>query len=664
MTQHSDGGNDTLARNSAGPAPDHTALIGQALRALDAGDAAAAIGICEQILTANPSDPKGLQLFAVVLMRRGDLGGAVEMMQRAAAAAPADAEIWRNLGAMLGQQNRAREAVDAFSRALQLDRSDGGTYAQLGMALEKIDLADEAERVYRRGIEVDPNNAQNWKRLGDRLFEKKDLNAAIEAMDCALDLKPDYVEALAALSHLLRQACDWPDLPKVDRALDERTADAIAKGQKSGEPPMLCLIRSPDPMRHRAIADATARSLASRVRTLGITFSLERPRQKNDPIRLGYLASTFHNHPDSHLACGIFHHHDRSRFNVAAYSFGPDDGSEYRRRISEGCDRFVDLRGVETGDAARRIHDDGIDILVGMTGHTIGSRTDICALRPAPVQIAYLDYPGTIGGGIFDYCVADNVVAPDGHDPYFTEALIRMPHCYQPNDNEQQVGNAGSRADHGLPDDGLVLASFVNNYKIDPILFDAWMGVLRDVPGSVLWLLRSNQAAEDNLRREAALRDVDPNRLIFDGKRPKPDHIARLAHADLCLDTLLYNGHTTTSDALFAGVPVVTVAGTHFPGRVAASILQAIGAPDLIAGSLAEYRAIALRLATDDEARRAVRARIEANRRSWPLFDTERYVRNLETGYEQVWQHFLAGEKPRALRIVDIKPMAMPGVRR
>ena len=660
MAQPPDMRGDSTERLPAPGSAAHAALIARAARSLDAGDMAVAIDICERLLTALPSDARAIQLFAVVLMRRGDLAGAIQMMQSAAEAAPKDAEIWRNLGAMLGQQNRSREAVDAFSRALELDGSDGSIYAQLGMALEQIDRADEAEKIYRRGIAADPNNAQNWKRLGDRLFEKKDLNGAIEATDRALDLKPDYVEALASLCHLMRQACDWDELDKVDRALDEQTAPAIAAGRKCGEPPMLCLIRSPDPMRHRAIADATARNLAARVRTLAPAFPMDARRHKRDRIRLGYVGATFHNHPDAHLCCGIFKRHDRSRFVVNAYSFGPDDGSSYRRRIVEGCDNFIDLRGAETVAAAQRIYDDKVDVLIGITGHTVGSRTNICALRPAPVQIAYLDYPGTIGGGIFDYNIADSVVAPEGHDAFYTEALIRMPHTYQPTDGDQEVGPLRTRADYGLPEDALLLASFVNDYKIEPALFDVWMRLLADLPDAVLWLLRSNEAAEGNLRREAVARGIAPERLVFDGKQAKPDHIARLALADLCLDTLLYNGHTTTSDALFAGVPVLTVAGTHFPGRVAASILQSIGAPELVTGSLAEYQAMALRLATDEESRLALRARIELNRRHWPLFDTDRYVRNLETGYEQVWQAWLDNRPPRALRIVDIKPMAAP----
>jgi predicted O-linked N-acetylglucosamine transferase (SPINDLY family) len=663
MAQTPESPNGKIAQPVQLDAAAHAAEIAKAMCALDSGNTAVAIDICERLLTANAADAKAIQLFAVVLMRRGDLAGAIEMMRRAVDAAPGDAEMWRNFGAMLGQQGRGREAVDAFFRAIEIDQSDGATYAQLGMALEQIELPDEAEKVYRRGIDVAPDNAQNWKRLGDRLFEKKDLNGAIEATDRALDLKPDYVEALANLCHQLRQACDWLDLEQVDRKLDAQTADAIAAGRKCGEPPMLCLIRSPDPMRHLAIADATAKNLVQRVRTLSDEFPMEVRRRPRDRIRLGYVGATFHNHPDSHLCCGIFERHDRGRFDVNVYSFGPDDGSSFRRRIERGCDSFVDLRGAETADAARRIYQDEVDILIGVTGHTVGSRLNVCALRPAPVQIAYLDYPGTIGGGIFDYLIVDPVVAPDGHDAFFTETLIRMPHCYQANDGGQEIGALPSRADYRLPDGALVLASFVNNYKIDPALFDVWMRLLVDLPGAALWLLRSNDAAEANLRKEAAARGIDANRLIFDGKCAKPDHLARLALADLCLDTLLYNGHTTTSDALFAGVPVLTVEGTHFPGRVAASILHAIGAPELIAASLDEYQLLARRLATDDEMRLGIRSRIETNRHRWPLFDTDRYVRNLESGYEQAWQGFATGQTRRPIRIVDVKPMAAANVR-
>ncbi|MEX1107706.1 MAG: tetratricopeptide repeat protein [Dongiaceae bacterium] len=646
----------------AAPAPgsgrSDNVSIEAAMRALEAGDLTRALDICERRLTANMADAKAIQLFGVILMRRGDLAGATEMMKRATAVAPNDGEMWRNYGAMLGQQGRMREAVDAFFKAIDLNKRDAVAYAQLGMALENLGLGDEAERIYRRGIDADPNNAQNWKRLGERLFEKKDLNGAIEATDRALDLQPGYTEALANLSNQLRQACDWPDLAKVETELDAQTADAIASGQKTGEPPMLSLIRSPDPARHRAIADATSRHLVQRMRARGAAFSMVERRRKRERITLGYLAASFHNHPDAHLCCGIFERHDRNRFAVRAYSFGPDDGSAYRRRIEAGCDAFVDLRGADAVDAAKRIYEDEVDILIGITGHTVGSRLDVCALRPAPLQVSFLDYPGTIGGGIFDYLVADPVVAPEGHDEYFTETLIRMPHCYQPNDGDQKIADAPTRRDFDLPDDALVLASFVNNYKIDAALYGVWMRLLDDLPHAVLWLLRSNDAAEENLRREAHARGVDPARLVFDGKRAKPDHLARLGLADLCLDTLLYNGHTTTSDALFAGVPVVTLEGRHFPGRVAGSILRAIGLPELMVGSLEEYRAVALMLATDADARAGLRQRIAVNRIRWPLFDTERYVRNLENGFEQAWALHVAAAVRRPLRLVDLQPLA------
>ena len=629
-----------------------------AMQALEAGDLVRAAAICERRLTADMADAKAIQLFGVILMRRGDLAGAAEMMKRATDAAPNDGEMWRNYGAMLGQQGRTREAVDAFFKAIDLDRRDAVAFAQLGMALEQLGLGDEAESVYRRGIDADPDNAQNWKRLGERLFEKKDLNGAIEATDRALDLDPNYTEALANLANQLRQACDWPDLAKVEVELDKQTAPAIAAGHKCGEPPMLSLIRSPDPLRHRAIADATARPLVQRMRSRGSIFPMDARRRKRDRITLGYLAASFHNHPDAHLCSGIFERHDRNRFAVRAYSFGPDDGSAYRQRIEAGCDALLDLGRADAVDAARRIYDDEVDILIGLVGHTVGSRLDVCALRPAPLQIAFLDYPGTIGGGIFDYMVVDDVVAPDGHDAYFTETLIRMPHCYQPNDGDQKIEGAPTRSEFGLPEKALVFASFVNNYKIDATLYNVWMRLLDDLPDAVLWLLRSNDAAEENLRREATARGIDPSRLVFDGKRAKPEHLARLGLADLCLDTLLYNGHTTTSDALYAGVPVITLEGGHFPGRVAASILHAMGLPELVVGSLEEYQAVALRLATDPDARSALRQRIAINRARWPLFDTERYVRNLESGFEQAWSLHVAAAVTRPLRLVDLQPVA------
>ena len=315
---------------------------------------------------------------------------------------------------------------------------------------------------------------------------------------------------------------------------------------------------------------------------------------------------------------------------------------------------MVELRGLDTEEAARQIHGDRVDLLIDLDGHIQGERLDIMALRPAPVTATYLGFPGTVGANFIDYLIADKTVVPPDHAPFYVEQLVYLPHSYQCNDRDQTVSSRQvSRLEFGLPQNALVLCSFNQAYKIEPVMFDGWMRLLRALPEAVLWLWRNNDVAEGNLRREAVARGVASERLIFSGTLKRAEHLARLPLADLALDTRVCNGHTTTSDALFAGVPVVTLMGRHFASRVSASLLTAIGVPELITHSLDEYETLVLHLSRDKSARHALRDRIRLNRATMPLFDTHRFVRNLERAFEMmvgIWRH---GEPPRQINLDD-----------
>jgi predicted O-linked N-acetylglucosamine transferase (SPINDLY family) len=336
------------------------------------------------------------------------------------------------------------------------------------------------------------------------------------------------------------------------------------------------------------------------------------------------------------------------------YSHGPDDGSDYRKRIERDCDTFVDIRALSTIDAARRIRDDGIDILVDLKGHTQGQRLDICALRPAPVQVTYLGFPGTTGASFFDYVITDRIVTPEDQAPYYSETFVYLPNCYQVNDHTQAISQRPcARADFGLPDDGFVFCSFNKSYKIEPVMWDVWMRILRHVDGGILWLLHDNETAADNLKREAAARDVDPRRIVFTGRLAKAEHLARLKLADLFLDTRVSNAHTTGSDALWAGLPLITLQGVHFASRVGSSLLTAIGLPELIAHGIEAYEALAIRLAGNPDELAAVGNKLWRNRLVEPLFDTPRFARNLEAAYTRMWEAYLGGEQRQIIDVVE-----------
>ncbi|HXP95166.1 MAG TPA: glycosyltransferase, partial [Telmatospirillum sp.] len=348
----------------------------------------------------------------------------------------------------------------------------------------------------------------------------------------------------------------------------------------------------------------------------------------------------------------LFDSHDRARFQVTGYSIGPDDNSPLRRKLETAFERFVDLRPYSHADAAAIIRADAVDILIDLTGYTQYARPQIPAFRPAPLQVNFLGFPGTMGTDVIDYIIADPVVLPMDQACFFSEQIVHLSGCYQPNDSRRMIAeHTPSRTDCGLTEIGFVFCCFNNSVKITPEVFAVWMRVLRAVPGSLLWLLASNPIVRDNLRREARNAAVEPDRLVFAPRRPLPEHLARHRHADLFLDTLPYNAHTTASDALWAGLPVLTCTGPTFAGRVSASLLMSAGLPELITQSLADYENLALRLATNPALLNALRQRLADNRRTTPLFNGATFARHLETAFDIMWRRWCAGLPPEAFTV-------------
>jgi predicted O-linked N-acetylglucosamine transferase (SPINDLY family) len=370
-------------------------------------------------------------------------------------------------------------------------------------------------------------------------------------------------------------------------------------------------------------------------------------RYRHERIRVAYLSGDFREHAISRLVAGLYESHDRMRFEILALSSGPSDGSDIRRRIEAAFDRFVDVTSYSEDQLAAFIRASEIDLLVDVAGYTAWARTRALARRPAPVQINYLGYPGTMGAPYVDYIVADAIIIPEEHKPFYSEKVVHLPHTYQPNDSKRVVPQRSfERTELGLPADSVVLCCFNNCYKITPPVFVSWMQILKGAANSVLWLFEENAIAPNNLKREAAARGIDPQRLIFAARMPHDDHMARLRHADLFLDTAPYNAHTTASDALWMGLPLVTRIGDTFAGRVAASLLTAMGVPELVTSSVETYEALAIELAGNPERLAAIKRKLAANRRTAPLFDTTRYTRHVEAAYVAMYERWQAGLPP------------------
>lgn len=554
-----------------------------------------------------------------------------------------------NAHALLGEFEMA---ASRYRDALARDADNPHALYNLGLVLFNSGHRQDAIGPLARLIAIDPGHVDAQVRIGLAYQAQGQFEAARTAFQAALSADPDHEEATAHLVFLSMQICDWPGLENHAAKLDQMTEAALADGRKPAETPFLSVVRCDDAVRNLRIARSWGIDLERRVRAFAADLVYNATEPHADRLKIGYLSADFGAHATAHLILRLFGLHDRERFEVFVYSYGPDDGSDYRKIIERTCDHFSDIRNLSPPAAAQLINSHKIDILIDLKGHTKDARLEICALRPAPVQLTYLGFPGSTGCAFFDYMVTDSIVSPIEEAGNFTEAPIYMPSCYQINDNQQYLPErVPDRHAYGLPDQGFVFSCFNQNYKIDVDIWDVWMRILAAVPGSVLWLFRSNDIAVRNLRRATDARGIDEKRLIFAPNVPKPDHLARLALADLFLDTRICNAHTTASDALWAGVPVLTCRGRHFSSRVASSLVAAVGLSELIVDDLGRYEQVAVALAADPARLKAIKQTLRTNRVNHALFDTPAFVSNLEAAYGEIWRRHCAGEPPRAVNV-------------
>ncbi|WP_231890692.1 UDP-N-acetylglucosamine-peptide N-acetylglucosaminyltransferase [Methylomonas koyamae] len=442
-----------------------------------------------------------------------------------------------------------------------------------------------------------------------------------------------------------RSICEWE---RLDEWRDKIRA-SLAGGETSRISPFhLLSLAGFSAAEQRQCADVwmAGRLAASAAERLELDFVFDRPPQTK--IRLGYLSADFQEHATAYLLAETLEAHNRDRFELYAYSYGADDGGTMRQRLERCFDRFIDLGELSIADCAKTIYADRIDILIDLKGYTRGTRTEILTYRPAPVQVNYLGYPGTVGGDFCDYIITDNYVTPPASAGDYSEAFACMPGSYQPHGSDVAIGRSSNRAEQGLPAEGFVFCCFNQAYKIMPETFDLWCRLLHNTPGSVLWLL-DNAKAKGRLRNEAYQRGISPERLVFAGEVSQSRHLARLSLADLVLDTAPYNAHTTASDALWVGVPLITCTGDTFASRVAGSLLRAVDLEELIAEDTTAYYALALELSNHPQRLAEIRHRLQQNRLSVALFDSASYTLHLEGLYQTMWDRHLAGEFPAAI---------------
>ena len=553
--------------------------------------------------------------------------------KRALAADINNAAAWRNLGEALSGLKRYNEAIASYDKALALDPENLMVWKKRGVAMEaagkKADYPQPPS---------ESQNAHAWAMRAGFLSASRRYDEAVTASDRALAFEPKNLSALGIGMHSRLFACDWRTREDDKRQIKEW----LLAGTR--------LLSSID---FRRICESEEDNLLA-ARLWGQAYPpspapiWRGERYSHDRLRIAYMSADLRDHVVSDMIIGCFEHHDRSRFETTAISIGPNDGSEMRRRIVSAFDRFVDVQAMSDEAAAVLMRQLEIDIVIDLNGQAGVPRPGILARRPAPLQVNYLGYPGTVGVPFVDYIIADRFVIPHANRRYYSEQVVYLPHSLMPNDGQRKVAErTPSRIDAGLPATGFVFACHNDERKFSPEMFDIWMRLLRTVEDSVLWLKSVNASAMGNLWREAKERGVAPERLVFAPRAPQTeDHLARLRLADLFLDTLPYNAHATACDALWVGLPVLTCRGESFPGLVGESILQAIGLPELVTSSLAEYEALALSLARAPDRLCAIKQKLMRNRRTEPLFDTARFTRDLETAYITMWERQRAGLPP------------------
>lgn len=656
------------------------ALLRRAKVLLESGDHEGCVAHCGDWLARAPAATAARLERAGALLRLDRVAEAEADLRAALAAEGHGGSACLALSALLADDDRPDEAVALLGRAVEARPDHAMALMNRAVLNQRAGRFEAALADFRRTLELAPGDARAYHNVGYMLLRLERPEMGIPFLEHAIRLKPDLVDSLLYLAEAHRQLSDYatasavlehaaelaPDRPNLRIALcwsrmhacdwrgfGDSLRDDLARCIAAGEAfsPFILMAMGLSNLETLLWTRAwTEQNLDAKPTPL----DRPKPTGPRDRIRIGYLSADFRGHATAVLVMALLELHDRERFEVYGYNIGRGDGSAMGQRMTAALDHLVDVSFLGDRDAAQRIADDAIDVLIDMKGFTTDSRPNILSFRPAPIQVNYLGFPGTMGTPHVDYVVVDAVVAPRDHQPFYDEKIVHLPHCYQPNDRDRPGADPDARrTDHGLPERGFVFCCFNNNYKITPLVFDIWMRLLEAVDGSVLWLLEANVQASHNLKEEAAARGVARDRIVFAPTRPYADHMARIGLADLFLDTLPVNAHTTASDALWAGVPVLTCLGPYFAGRVAASLLGAVGLPDLVVPDLAAYEREALSLARDAARLRTYRERLATNRPTAPLFDTPRYARNYEAALARMVELHDAGRPPEPFEVEE-----------
>jgi predicted O-linked N-acetylglucosamine transferase (SPINDLY family) len=607
------------------------------------------------------------------------LDAAVASFDKAIELKPDYADAFYNRGNALKELTQLDAAVASYDRAIALQPDYADAYSNRGIALQGLMKLDAAVASHDTAIALKPDLTEAYYNRGNALQELRQLNAAVASYDNAIGLKPDLAEAYSNRGHALQALNQFvAAVVSYDKAIGLEPDCRYLLGMKQHTKMLMCDWQDFDSgvlELSRKIRSALKVSPSFPILSLPISLAEQHQAafiwstdmhpynpslgpiaksSRRNKIRIGYFSADFHNHATTYLMAELFERHDKSKFELIAFSFGPDTNDHMRSRVSQAFYQFLDVSTMSDKAVARLSRELGIDIAVDLKGATQHARLGIFSYMAAPIQVSYLGYPGTLGVDYMDYLIADKTLVPQRSQSHYSEKIVYLPHSYQVNDAQRIIAQTlFTKQELGLPQAAFVFCCFNNGYKITPPVFDAWIRILKAVDASVLWLLNDDQTAITNLRNEAQLRGLDPARLVFAKRMDLPEHLARHKAADLFLDTQPYNAHTTGSDALWAGLPVLTCTGESFASRVAASLLYAIGLPELVTETQADYEALAIELATNPVKLKAIKDKLESNRLTTPLFDTPRFAKHIEAAYTTMYERYQADLLPDH---IDIQP--------
>lgn len=603
--------------------------------AYQSGKLERAVTLLAKAVAIDPDDARARNNYGNVLQDLRRLDEALVQYNKAIALDPGYPEAHNNRGDLLQTAGRMDAALQSYDRAISLSPRYAGAHYNRANALKAMGRWAEAIESYDRALGIAPDYADAHHNRGHVLAECKKFDLAIKSYDLALRYKKDIPYLAGTRLNLQMHLCEWSGF---EQELDALLTDVVQARRVC--PPFPLLALTADPYLQQKAAQIWIQDKYP-------GKSAPRPFQKkkqHDRIRIGYFSADFWSHPVAHLIAGVFETHDRAHYEIYAFSSGPDTQDPVRKRLEQAFEHFHDVRlctDAQVVDLSRKCE---LDIAIDLSGLTKGCRPGLFAAGVAPVQINYLGYPGTMGAAWIDYIIADKTLIPEQSRDFYTEKVIYLPDSYQANDRKREISaKQFSRQELGLPETGFVFCCFNNHFKFLPATFDSWMRILNAVPESVLWVMAGSELVQANLQKESARRGIDPARLVFAAHMPLADHLARHRAADLFLDCLPYNAHTTASDALWAGLPVLTCMGEGFASRVAASLLNAVGLNELVTQSQQDFEAMAIALASDHNRLKDIRTKLLANRLTEPLFDTALMTRHLERAYSQAYARKQAG---------------------